>query len=106
MTRELRDIVLFAKHSLLKDPPFSRVDLISCRNVLIYLDREVQHEVCTTFHFALHRSGYLFLGSSENADSPVGAFRAIDRESRIYQRTSIPSEVRVRPRTRRRDLWT
>ena len=99
VTRELRDVVLFAKHSLLRDPPFSHVDLISCRNVLIYLDREVQQEVCTTFHFALHRSGYLFLGSSENADSLIGAFRAIDREARIYQRMSIPSEVRVTPRT-------
>ena len=99
VTRELRDTVLIAKHSLLKDPPFSRVDLISCRNVLIYLDREVQQQVCATFHFALQRSGYLFLGSSENADSPVGAFRAIDREARIYRRMSIPSEVRVTPRT-------
>jgi len=99
VTRELRDMVLIAKHSLLKDPSFSRVDLISCRNVLIYLDREVQQQVCATFHFALHRSGYLFLGSSETADSPVGAFRAIDRESRIYQRMSIPAEVRVTPRT-------
>jgi two-component system CheB/CheR fusion protein len=99
VTRELRDVVLFAKHSLLRDPPFSRVDLISCRNVLIYLDREVQHEVCTTFHFALHRSGYLFLGSSENADNPVGMFRALDREARIYQRTSVPAEVRVTPRS-------
>jgi two-component system, chemotaxis family, CheB/CheR fusion protein len=99
VTRELRDVVLFAKHSLLRDPPFSRVDLISCRNVLIYLDREVQQEVCAAFHFALQRSGYLFLGSSENADTPVGAFRAIDREGRIYQRMSIPAEVRVAPRT-------
>ena len=94
VTRELRDVVLFAKHSLLRDPPFSRVDLISCRNVLIYLDRDVQYEVCTTFHFALHRSGYLFLGSSENADSPVGAFRPIEREARIYQRTSVPAQPR------------
>jgi two-component system CheB/CheR fusion protein len=95
VTRELRDMVLFARHSLLKDPPFSRVDLISCRNVLIYLDREVQQQVCAAFHFALHPSGYLFLGSSETADSPTGAFRAMDRESRIYQRASIPSEVHV-----------
>jgi two-component system, chemotaxis family, CheB/CheR fusion protein len=98
-TRELRDTVLIARHSLLKDPPFSRVDLISCRNVLIYLDREVQSQVCATFHFALQRAGYLFLGSSENADNPIGAFRAIDREARIYQRLSVPSEVRIAPRT-------
>ncbi len=99
MTRELRDMVLIAKHSLLKDPPFSRVDLIFCRNVLIYLDRDVQSQVCVTFHFALQRSGYFFLGSSENADSPTGAFRSIDREARIYQPMSIPPEVRVTPRT-------
>jgi two-component system, chemotaxis family, CheB/CheR fusion protein len=98
VTRELRDMVLIARHSLLKDPPFSRVDLISCRNVLIYLDRDVQSQVCATFHFALQRSGYLFLGSSENADAPTGAFRSIDREARIYQRMPIPSEVRVTPR--------
>jgi two-component system, chemotaxis family, CheB/CheR fusion protein len=99
VTRQLRDVVLFAKHSLLRDPPFSRVDLISCRNVLIYLDREVQQEVCTTFHFALHRSGYLFLGSSESADYPVGMFRALDRDARIYQRTSVPAELRVAQRS-------
>src|SRR5262249_35984890 len=51
--RDLRDIVLFASHSLLKDPPFSRIDLISCRNLLIYLDRELQQQVCSTFHYAL-----------------------------------------------------
>ena len=98
VARELRDIVLFARHSLLKDPPFSRVDLISCRNVLIYLDRELQHQVCATFHYALQPSGYLFLGSSESADNPIGMFRVIDREARIYQRMPLPAEVRVTPR--------
>ncbi|MBV8795350.1 MAG: chemotaxis protein, partial [Hyphomicrobiales bacterium] len=98
VTRELRDIVLFAKHSLLKDPPFSRVDLISCRNVLIYLDRELQQHICGAFHFALKSPGYLFLGSSESADNPVGAFRPVDREARIYQRMPMPTEVRVAPR--------
>jgi two-component system CheB/CheR fusion protein len=98
ITGELRDTVLFARHSLLKDPPFSRTDLISCRNVLIYLGRELQHQVCATFHFALKPGGYLFLGSSESADSPAGMFRAIERESRIYQRMPVATEVRVTPR--------
>jgi two-component system, chemotaxis family, CheB/CheR fusion protein len=98
VTRELRETVLFAKHSLLKDPPFSRVNLVSCRNVLIYFDREIQQHVCAAFHFALRPAGYLFLGSSQTADSPVGMFHAIDRESRIYQRASVPSEVHVTPR--------
>ena len=98
VTPEVRDIVLFAKHSLLKDPPFSRVDLISCRNVLIYLDRELQQQVCATFHFALKSAGYLFLGTSENADNPVGMFRPVDREARLYHRMPVPTEMRVAPR--------
>ena len=80
VTRELRDVVLFAKHSLLRDPPFSHTDLISCRNLLIYLDRDRQQQVCAGFHFALNPSGYLFLGSSEIADCLPGQFRAVDRD--------------------------
>ena len=83
--RELRDAILFASHSLLKDPPFSRLDLISCRNLLIYLDRELQQQVCGIFHYALNPNGFLFLGSSESAESPLGLFRTVDREARIYQ---------------------
>lgn len=83
--RELRDLLLFASHSVLKDPPFSRVDLISCRNLLIYLDRDLQQQLCMTFHYALNPGGYLFLGSSETADSPPGLFHPIDRKFRLYQ---------------------
>jgi two-component system CheB/CheR fusion protein len=83
--RELRDIVLFASHSLLRDPPFSRLDMISCRNLLIYLDRQLQHQVCSTFHYALNPGGFLFLGASESADQPPGLFRPIDRDARIYR---------------------
>ena len=83
--RELRDAILFASHSLLKDPPFSRLDLVSCRNLLIYLDRELQQQVCGIFHYALNLNGFLFLGSSESAESPPGLFRTVDREARIYQ---------------------
>ena len=104
VTRELRDIVLFAKHSLLKDPPFSRVDLVSCRNLLIYLDRELQQQICATFHFGLNSPGYLLLGTSESADNPVGMFRPIDREARIYRRMPVPTEVRVTPRVSARML--
>ena len=83
--RELRDMMLFANHSLLKDPPFSRLELISCRNLLIYLDRDLQQQVLATLHYALVPDGYLFLGSSETADHADGLFRAMDREARIYQ---------------------
>lgn len=97
--QELRDIVLFASHSLLKDPPFSRIDLISCRNVLIYLDRELQEQVCRTFYYALNPSGFLLLGSSESADSPAGLFTSVDRGARIYQSTAHPGDKpRLLPR--------
>src|SRR5207237_1995085 len=85
--QELRDTVLFASHSVLKDPPFSRINLISCRNLLIYLDRELQQQVCSTFHYALNPGGFLLVGSSETADIPPGLFRTIDRKARIYQST-------------------
>jgi two-component system CheB/CheR fusion protein len=93
--QELRDMVLFAHHDVLKDPPFSRVDLISCRNVLIYLDRELQEQVISTFNYALNPGGFLLLGSSETADNPAGAFRNVDRNARIYQSTLNTNE---RPR--------
>jgi two-component system CheB/CheR fusion protein len=97
--REVRDVVLFAVHDLLKDPPFSHVDLISCRNVLIYLDRELQEQVCSTFHYALNPGGFLFLGASETADNPPGLFRSIDRAARLYQSTAAPGDKpRLLPR--------
>jgi two-component system CheB/CheR fusion protein len=86
--RELRDIVLFASHSLLRDPPFSRIDLVSCRNLLIYLERELQQQVIGTFHYALSPNGYLFLGASESADHPGALFHVKDREAHVFQATA------------------
>lgn len=97
--QEVRDIVLFALHDFLKDPPFSHVDLISCRNVMIYLDRELQEQVCNTFHYALDPGGCLLVGSSESADHPSGLFRLLDRTSRIYQSTAqVGEKPRLVPR--------
>ena len=90
--RDLRDTVLFANHSLLKDPPFSRLDLVSCRNLLIYLDRDLQQQVLATVHYALEPDGYLFLGSSESGEHRDGLFRAVDRDARIYQSNGRPKE--------------
>jgi two-component system, chemotaxis family, CheB/CheR fusion protein len=92
---ELRDIVLFAVHDLLKDPPFSHIDLISCRNLLIYLDQDLQEQVCSTFHYALKPGSFLLLGASETADNPRAVFRTVDRNARIYQSTPYAGE---RPR--------
>jgi len=97
--QELRDIVLFALHDLLKDPPFSHVDLVSCRNVLIYLDRDLQEQVCSTFNYALNPRSYLFLGSAETADNPPGLFRNIDRHARIFESTrALGAKLQTLPR--------
>ena len=82
---ELRDSVLFTNHNVLRDPPFSRQDLIACRNVLIYLQREVQEKVFEIFHYALNLYGYLFLGSSESVEHLPETFHIIDKVHRLYQ---------------------
>ena len=81
----VRKRVLFAAHNLLRDPPFSRLDIVTCRNLLIYLDRDVQKDILQMFHFALRPGGYLFLGSSETADAAPALFEPIDRRHRIYR---------------------
>jgi two-component system, chemotaxis family, CheB/CheR fusion protein len=82
--RELRETVLFAQHDLLKDSPFSRLDLICCRNLLIYLNREAQQRVFETFHFALQPQGLLFLGSSESVEDASALFSVADKQHRIF----------------------
>ena len=90
--KAVRDRILFAVHNLLRDPPFSRIDLISCRNLLIYLNRDIQQRVLETFHFALKPGGYLFLGSSESAESVDELFVPVDKKNRIYRsRASVRS---------------
>ncbi|WP_317920147.1 CheR family methyltransferase [Cupriavidus sp. TA19] len=83
--KELRERVLFALHNVLSDPPFARLDLICCRNLLIYLDRDAQADILRTFHFALRPGGYLFLGSSEAAESASNLFSVVDKKSRLYR---------------------
>jgi len=94
--KELRERVLFALHNVLSDPPFSRLDLICCRNLLIYLDREAQVEILRTFHFALRPGGYLYLGSSEAADAVSSLFSVVDKKARIYRaNVAVRSETRL-----------
>ena len=87
--KELRERVMFAHHNLLKDPPFSHLDLVSCRNLLIYLNRRAQEFVMGAFHFALRPNGYLFLGSSESLDGSATDFIMTDREHRIFRNRSM-----------------
>src|SRR4051794_38262714 len=91
--RELRDLVLFANHNVIRDPPFSHLDLIACRNVLIYLNRSVQERVLETFHFALRAGGFLFLGASESAESTAELFAPLDKAAHLYASRTVTTRV-------------
>ncbi len=82
--KDLRELVLFASHSVLKEPPFMRLDLISCRNLLIYMERSLQQQVATLFHYGLKPGRYLFLGSAETTDGSAELFAPLDRDARLY----------------------
>ncbi len=86
VTKVLRDLCLFAAQNVAADPPFSRVDLISCRNVLIYLTPQLQHRIIPTFHYALQPHGFLVLGASETIGQFSDLFAATDAKNRIYSR--------------------
>jgi two-component system CheB/CheR fusion protein len=85
--KELRDAIVFAAHNVLRDPPFSRLDLISCRNFLIYLEPEAQQRVIAHYHFALRPGGHLFLGNAESIGRHDELFDTISKKWRIYART-------------------
>ncbi|HSJ31389.1 MAG TPA: chemotaxis protein CheB [Longimicrobiales bacterium] len=90
IAKSLRELVLFAGHNVLHDPPFSRMDLISCRNLFIYLQPEAQERVLDTFHFAANPDGVLFLGASESAGDS-GMFTAVaDGRQRLFRRNAAP----------------
>ena len=97
VAQELREMVTFSAHNVIADPPFSRLDLISCRNLLIYLGGHLQKKLIPLFHYALRRGGYLFLGSSESLGGHGDLFRDIDAHHRLVQRKETvlrtPGEV-------------
>lgn len=85
INKALRDMCVFAHHNLLKDPPFSNLDLVSCRNVLIYLDPVLQKRALSTFHYGLNENGYLMLGKSESVGVNADLFAAAYSHEKIYQ---------------------
>ncbi|MFI4889434.1 MAG: chemotaxis protein CheB [Steroidobacterales bacterium] len=87
---DLRACVIFGAQKLIDDPPFSRLDLICCRNVLMYLEPAVQRKVLGLLHFALRPGGFLFLGSAESAEPGIDRFRSVSKHWRIYQHTGAP----------------
>ncbi|MFB1489719.1 MULTISPECIES: chemotaxis protein CheB [unclassified Thiocapsa] len=104
----IRDLLVFSEHSLIKDPPFSKLDLISCRNLLIYLGGEVQKRLIPLFHYALNPGGFLFLGTSETVGEYPDLFEVLDRKLKLYRRRDdgyaarrLPLERFVPPLTAR-----
>lgn len=93
----LREMVLFASHSVLKDPPFLKLDLISCRNLLIYLERSLQEKLYAVFAYGLRPLRYLFLGSAETNDSAQELFTPINREARLFRSRSQPVQAMPMP---------
>ncbi len=86
ITKTIRDLCVFAPHNLLSDPPFSRLDFISCRNLLIYLDTSLQRKALASFHYALNPGGYLLLGKSESVSTSAALFTSVEKTYKIYAR--------------------
>ena len=86
LRKEIREMCVFSVHNLVKDPPFAKLDLISCRNVMIYLNGGLQDRVARIFHFALRPGGYLFLGTSESLSRQGGLFTILEKKHRLFQR--------------------
>lgn len=116
ISKQVREICVFTKHDVTHDPPFSRLDLISCSNVLIYFAPPTQKQILTTFHYALRPSGFLMLGKSESVGNLIHLFESLDNKHKLYARKkisragtapsykgappqSVPTTVRERPET-------
>lgn len=91
VTKQMRESIVFARQNLISDPPFSRIDLISCRNVMIYLEPSLQRKVIPMFHYALNKGGYLFLGASESVGGFSELFAAANRKQKIFVRKAAPA---------------
>lgn len=97
ISQQIREMCIFATHDLSSDPPFSSLDLISCRNVLIYFASSLQKRVLPLFHYSLKPTGFLLLGAAESVGKASDLFVAVDDRSRIYARTQAPSRLNFEP---------
>jgi two-component system CheB/CheR fusion protein len=93
--QELRETCIFSEHSLLKNPPFSRIDLISCRNLFIYWEAELQNKILPVFHYALNVGGHLFLGPAESVAGTAELFNTVDKKHRIFQKNEVTSRAHL-----------
>lgn len=99
VSKKLRDLCLFSQHNLTSDPPFSHIDLISCRNLLIYLDYELQSRVLSLFHYALNEGGTLFLGTAETLGDNGKLFRTVNKPQRIFEAQPCTKRAQALPYT-------
>jgi two-component system, chemotaxis family, CheB/CheR fusion protein len=90
---DLREMILFANQNVMKDPPFSRLDVVTCRNLLIYLNATAQERVMETFHFALNPGGFLFLGNSESVDGAGDLYAAVNKEHHLFQSRQASARI-------------
>jgi two-component system CheB/CheR fusion protein len=94
VSKGIRDICVFAPHNFLKDPPFAKMDLISCRNVLIYMDTFLQQKAFATFHYALKETGFLLLGKSESIGASSDLFVQVEKKEKIFSRKQVLGRFR------------
>ena len=86
VVKQIREMCVFSPHSVIKDPPFSRMDLVSCRNLLIYMNNDLQERLVQSFHYALRPGGFLLLGTSERLARNARLFDELDKKQRLYVR--------------------
>jgi two-component system CheB/CheR fusion protein len=90
ISKEIRDLIIFAPQNILTDPPFTKLDLLSCRNLLIYLDAEAQKKLLPLFHYSLNPGGFLFLGSSESIGGSTDLFTPLDNKWKVFKSREAP----------------
>ena len=95
IAKSIREMCVFARQNICSDPPFSKLDLISCRNVLIYLGAALQKKILPTFHYGLKPTGFLMLGSSETTGDSSNLFTAVDKKQKIYARKLAPARLTI-----------
>ena len=99
INKNVRDLCVFVRHDLARDPPFSKLDLVSCRNVLIYFGQALQRRVLPTLHYALRQGGFLLLGRAESLPGFRQHFSPIDKNNKVFVRTAAVSTLQFAPRT-------
>jgi two-component system CheB/CheR fusion protein len=101
VAKHIREMCVFSTHDLVKDPPFSKLDMVSCRNLLIYFEAALQQRVIATFHYGLKPNGLLWLGPSETIAASARLFKAFDKRSRIFRRLDVAAEIPRSPSSSR-----